>query len=411
VRSQALKSWFAPLAALSLWACATVPAGAATPNASMGGMNGIKAGEARIHPYFELELHYDSTAIAQPASLDPEYLFHFRPGVKMELPTRLMEASLDANLDYLWYTGLLSPGSQVLSRLEARSALMAAFNKEGAVEVQVKDTFARSDRTGNAAYGVGILSLFNQLALGLPIHPGGQALEFKPELSWATEFFDPFISCTGDASCDPELIHGTNYNQFGLLVDGRYKFLPKTALIGRIDFSMRRSKDRVANPDVYLLKLETGLAGLVTPRIAVLLKLGWGQGLATVTSGTLTGQVEASYLLNETSSLKGGYLRLIEPVSAFGLYRNDRLYAEARFLLGGKLTLHSGLAVDFIEFYGGADRNDRLVSLTLGPEYQFTRWFYGSFGYTLTARVSDVVTSTSLNFARHEASLQATFTY
>jgi hypothetical protein len=373
--------------------------------------NGIKAGAARVHPYFELEQRFDS-AVGLFPTLKPELLFHLRPGLKASIPASDLDINFDGNVDYVWYSGLFTRQSRRVSRLEAQSIFDLALNKNGPFEIQVSDTFTRSDKTQNAAIGIGVLSLYNELRIAAPIHPGGQALEVKPEFAWAAEFFEPlFIGCSNDPNCEPDVVRGTNYHNFRLGLTGRYKFLPKTALLASLDFNTRRHADPVANPNVGLLRADVGLAGQVTSKISLLAKLGWGQGVTSVNSGTLTGQLEGTYAIGDTASIKGGYIRAMSPVSGFGLLRDDRIYLEGRALFGGRLTLRARVSFDYLSFYSRSARNDRLVMFDGGPEYAITRWLYAVLGYQLSFRGSDVVSDTSLNYARHEAYLRFTFSY
>ena len=110
-------------------------------------------------------------------------------------------------------------------------------------------------------------------------------------------------------------------------------------------------------------------------------------------------------------TFKGGYLRTLNPVAAYGLFQDNRGYAEARALLGGKLVLHGYGALDFLSFSSATQpRSDTVLSLDVGPEYQFKPWLVGAAGYLLTTRSSSV-TGAGLNFTRHEAYLRLTLVY
>jgi hypothetical protein len=50
------------------------------------------------------------------------------------------------------------------------------------------------------------------------------------------------------------------------------------------------------------------------------------------------------------------------------------------------------------------------VTVDVGPEYQFTRWFIGAAGYVVGSRSSNLIAS-SYNFTRHEVYVRATFIY
>ncbi len=107
-------------------------------------------------------------------------------------------------------------------------------------------------------------------------------------------------------------------------------------------------------------------------------------------------------------SFKGGYLRKLEPVAAYGLFTDNRGYAEARALLGGRLTLRAGAAVDFLSF--STERSDTIISLDVGPEYQLRPWLTAAAGYMLGSRSSSLE-GRGLNFTRHEGYLRLSARY
>src|SRR4051812_18577366 len=129
---------------------ATAPTATATVTAPVE--NGIKMGEGRVHPYFDLETHYDSAAWSNTpkgttnTQIFGEVVNHFRPGFRLDLPATAVDMSLNANVDYVWYTGLLNAQDTQASRLESGADLAANFNKNGPVGFEVGDRFSRSDR-------------------------------------------------------------------------------------------------------------------------------------------------------------------------------------------------------------------------------------------------------------------------
>ncbi len=383
--------------------------------------NGIKFGEGRLHPYFDYEMHYDTAAgyfdySGGSGVLRPEAISHFRPGFNLDVPMAKSTIALDANVDYLWYTGLITPGSNSASRVQAAADGSASFNQGGSVELDLGDHFSRSDRTANAGLGVGVISLFNEVRAQVPVRPGGRALEIVPNAAFGFESFKAISSIapagcdTADPNCQPSTIADLNYQniQFGL--DARWRFLPKTAFTFESRVDTRHYGNGTVNPSALVARGYLGMAGLISAKVATVLKLGWLQDFQSTGLHTFGGQVELNYLMSETSNLKIGVLRDGLPVPVYGTYRDDRGYLEARFLLQGRLALHGSAAIDRLTFYSASNRADTLVTIDLGPEYQFTKWLIGAAGYVLGSRSSNFVAA-SYNFTRHEAYIRATFVY
>jgi hypothetical protein len=202
-----------------------------------------------------------------------------------------------------------------------------------------------------------------------------------------------------------------NYQNLRAGLDVRWKFLPKTAITLEGRFDSRTYNAGSPSPKASLLKAEAGLAGLVTPKVATVLKVGWGKDFSSSGANTILAMAELTYLMSETSKMKLGYLRNLEPVPTFGVYTDDRAYLEARVLTNGRATLHGTAAFDNLTFHSASNRTDKTFTLDVGPEYQFLPWLIGAAGYVLGTRSSNTSGAASVNFTRHEAYVRATFIY
>jgi hypothetical protein len=396
------------------------------PPIAAGG-NGFKVGDGRLHPFFDLELRLDSAVGYFPdnstpdpndltATLSPELVLRLRPGLKLEVPSSRVALNASGRIEYVRYTGLLTQQSTYASHLEGAADVTAHFNPQGQVGFVLADQFVRSDQTRNAALGAGVLSLFNELRASVPIKPGGGAIEVTPKAAWGVEFFDPIglaipVGCE-EGVCDPVTVDAFDYTNLNGGLEARWRFLPKTALVLDANLDLRSYlRATSASPNALLLRAMAGLAGLVSSKIAVTAKLGWGYNFSAPGGSTLIAQVEGNYLFSPTMTFKGGYIRSLNPVASYGLFRDDRGYAEARALFGGKLVMHGYVAADFLGFYDPTrPRSDTLLTLDVGPEYQFKPWLVGAAGYLLSSRSSSAP-GAGLNFTRHEAYLRMTVVY
>lgn len=390
---------------------------AATASAQVQKAPGFKIGEGRLHPFFEIDGRFDSLVgyfnALQPS---PEIILHFRPGLKFDLDTPSTFVSFNGAPEFLWYTGALSPGSVGLSRFQANVGLDARFNRDGAVEFQIGDNLIRSDRTQNPAQGVGAISLFNNLYVAAPIHPGGRALEITPKVAWSVEFFEPLLTgtvpgCNGNVLCDTSLVARSNYSNLNFGANGRWKFLPKTAFMLDVNADWRTYFAGMGvQADKVIFRAQAGLVGLISPRIAVTLVGGYaGDWSANFHTGIAN--AEFSYTVSEQTRVAVGYARNMVPVPIVGAMIDDRGYARGGLsLLGGRLQLNAQVSADYLTFIVMPVRNDFLLSVNVGPTVTITSWFDVSASYGLTFRTS-TVTLPTLNFPRHEAILRLNFHY
>ena len=379
--------------------------------------NGLKVGEGRLHPFFEIESRYDSLAgyvgsgeTSEDVRLVPvaDLILHFRPGLRLDVPSEVAAVAVAGNVDYALYTGIEDAGTREQSRLQADADLGVTFNPNGAVYVHLGDHFARSDRTSNLALGVGTVTDFNEARFKLGFQPGGKALVVEPGYTLAFEHFEqrdvvlPENCTPGDPTCDPSAAGQFDYLQHTAHLDARWKFLPKTAVVfdGQLGFrgylQPTQSQFGTAN-----LKTMVGLTGLVSTKVALTAKAGWGDQLAGSGYKSVIGQLELAYLFSEQAQTRVGYVRTFEPSPGPDLFfGDDRAYLDVRALLGGRLTLHGHGAFDYITF--GTGRVDSQVTASLGPDYEITDWLNAGIGYQLGYRESSD-DRIGFDYVRHEA--------
>lgn len=401
---------------VSLTALLLIVSGA-TP--ALGEENGIKIGDGRLHPFIDLEARYNTAALLDAATLTPvsDGIGYVRPGIRLAIPSSTLDVSLDASAEYLAYLGLVAPVSRKLNRLQAQAALDVAILKGSMVSVEIGDRFSRSDRTQNPSLSTGALSLFNDLFAGFLFTPGGGALTIRPQYHFVLENYSPLA--TGATAAG---LNTLNYVTHRGVLENRWRFLPKTAILLDADFQYRSYSANAAN-NLMALRVYAGLTGLLSEHFALTAKLGYGRDLTLGSFQSLIGQIEAGFLINEGSSIKLGVLRTFEPVvgsagtTALNTYEDNRAYLEARATLFSRLILHGNAAVDALgykagagSFLGGSVRNDLVLTFDVGADVEITKWFIAGLGDTLTSRSSSETTGV-LNFTGNQVYARLTFTY
>jgi hypothetical protein len=390
--------------------------------------NGIRFGPGRLHPYLDIEMSYDSAAIYEPTQvnnpsspyvLDPEILMHFRPGFRLDVPGNDITFGLNAFYDYVWFTGILTAGSQAASLSEAGADMHAEMNTQGAVEVDVGDTFSRNARPQDIGVGTAVVSLYNQLRLRTPIHPGGRAFEVIPHGWYTTEFFSSYSGLPpGAGPCPPGTCSNTpsvqDYQDYAGGLDIHWKFLPQTALVfesnyeGRAYFNSPTGGGTVLPGSV--LQMVAGLQGLVTPKIQTILKAGYAIGFNGAAS-TFIGRFEGTWTPTEYGSLTLGVLRDVNNAVGAASATDLRFYLTAKLFLIGRLQLHGEFAYDLVSFTQGRGGEDQLLGFDIGADFAVTKWLVVAGGYAFSKRSSDYVESLPLNYSRNQVYLRVTFTY
>ncbi len=426
---------------MRFWTASGVAAALAlVPLAATAQENGIRIGDGRLHPYLEVESRYDEL-VGYIGEIDPvtgsetfnpygDIGMHYRPGFDLTVPGESVQLELSAYVDLIQYLGTENEGTTEQNRVGAQAEAAATFNPNGNVYFQVEDTFRRSDRTSMLVLAVGTISDYNNARVRLGIQPGAKSLVIEPGYSLAYEHFEHYegglvAGCdNNDPACDSDSVSAFDYLTHTFHLDATWKFLPKTALVLDSSYSTRSyigeikaadGSGKMVRPlekyDSDSLKIMAGLSGLITPKLGVTVKGGWGDQLkGGVGFKSMVGQAEAGYRFTEQFELKAGYLRSFEPHPGSSLYySDDRFYGKARAAFGEKLTVDGEIAHDTIKF--GDLRDDTMLTVALGPTYQISTWLTGSVGYAHTSRDSSLSDAPMVDYTRSEffAKLRASY--
>jgi hypothetical protein len=383
-----------------------------SPSVVLAEENGIKIGEGRLHPFLNLEGRFDSAAQLRSEgttfSGDPDFIIHVRPGIRLNIPSPLLDVDLNAELEYLIYTGFTDASARKLDRLQAGAGLQLNILKNNVVSVQIGDQFRRSSDTTVVGPTVGLLSLFNDANIGVTVAPGGGGLTIQPAYHLILENFSPLlgqtVSPTGTPSGSTFDAGTLNYITHLITLTNRWRFLPKTAVLLDGEFGIRQYGSAAvassANQNINFFKAYTGITGLLSTHISVLGKVGFGMDITTSSFLSVVGQLEGVYLFNETSSVRLGLSRDFQPLSApFVSFDDNKGYLGARVLLFEKLALAGQFAADYLNYTptSGASRADLLFTLDVSANLEVFSWMTLKVGDTLTNR------STSLAVAADAA--------
>jgi hypothetical protein len=390
---------------------------------------GVLVGEsARLHFLLDLEGRYDSLAgqggigptQAVPVVDPAEIILHVRPGLKLAAPGNKVDFEALAALDWNRFTGWLAP-TQELSFLGANAGATLEMGRGGPVSFKLGEQFSRSDRTTNPALGLGAITNANDLGARLSVRPGGGAIEAGAGYDFALESYESYRPNTPGTPTDPN-VDPTKFGQFGsqthrLALDARWRFLPKTALTLDSSWALRVYDSQTANVATKPLRVEVGLAGLITEKVRITLRGGWLKTFADKNaefSGPV-GQLELGWNPTETAGITLGALRSVEPVSStFGWYDDFRGYLSGRIALGGRVALTASAKIDRIAFANEASagaglRVDTQGSFEAAMDIEVLRLLHAVLGGAITTR--DSTDGGFYTYARTEGYLKLQFNY
>jgi hypothetical protein len=383
--------------------------------------NGVKVGPGRLHPFLEVEGRYDSNVVlGRSGQQIGDLVFHFRPGFNFEMGNETVAVNLSSKLDWAQFTGVERDTTD-LSRLYAEANLGVGYNRAGTIGIELAESFRRSDRTPSISVGTAVVSNLNDLGLKVPIRPGGGALVVTPAVGWQVESFEPFssssVSCAGDPSCDPTFLDNLGYHQLSFGADARWKFFPRTALVFDTTYFRRIPFDEATSLAIGGLKLNAGLAGLVSTRLAATVKVGYGDtfGTASESYRTWLANAELEYLTQGVGGARIGYLHDFhaDPGKQLGLYGLHRIYGGGKLLLLNMITLQLTAGLEFLDYpLAPADASTALVRVSPSVDIEVAKWLYAGGGYTFTNRASELQGGGSaFEYSKHEVWLMGTVIY
>ncbi len=407
--------------------------------ASASAGNGIRLGgtDGRLHPFLDMESRYDSNVSYRSNEPLGDVVFHIKPGLELKIQGDLAVVEFSGALDWAQFGGLNDATTRDMSRLYAEAGFGALLNPRGIASLRLDDDFRRRPSTSSLTLGSAVISNSNTLALSVPWKPGGGALVFMFRGQWLLESFQPYMSADkcvpDDPMCSKETLGDLGYNDYRSGLEAQWRFLPRTSAVFQAGYfthvpnapqvTMRNlltgTDTTIALADVSGLDLLAGLTGLVTPRIGVSIKAGYGQAWESGKgSGTFLTDLGAEWIPIESASLRAGYARAfgIDPLAS--VYTSNSVYLTGRVRMAQRFTLKGLVRYDNLAFEK-LDGRAAYLRLEPGVEATVSKWMTASLGYAYNSRETSLTSTTALaippgmsfDYAKNEVWLKLGFTY
>jgi hypothetical protein len=348
------------------------------PDRAYGEGEGLRVGNLELHMGAEGQLGYDSNYFLRSSSEGPlsVYVIRVTPSISVATlgPQRREAGGASAPTDITFRGGAYVSENQLIAADSKQStAVHNQSNWDGGADFALNvfpagragiDIYADGIRAIQPSNDVNTENAFNRdsfrAGAGLTWRPGGGLFDWRAGYEFSYNYFEK--SAYNDLN---------NY-QDALNMRGRWRFLPRTALLYDGSYTWIRYPNTGSNSpdgtqnDGAILQSQIGINGLVLTRLSVLALVGW-TGTFYDTKGTetpqqfdsLTGQLELKWFisggqesLNAGSVPVGlsyaslGYTRGVSNSYLGNFYQSDRVYASISYLLGGVFdaTLSGGIA-------------------------------------------------------------------
>lgn len=358
---------------------------------------GIRAGQLELHPGVAGEVGYDSNFF-QGSGIDPTNFvvepivptlqLRVTPSLAVQTlsPQRKLtdgETAAPPRIDFrsrlsARLTQLYSLDSAYQDQVSLRTLFGADLDSQVAVlpnrpwGADIGLNFSRIEQPNNDPAVTGNASDRNSVggSFGVRYQPGGGVLQWSLGYQAQLVIFD-------DAA------FGLNRVSHGPRTTGRWKFLPRTALLydGSVSF-VQHTQPNSRQTDASPISSQIGLNGLISPRIALLVMGGWkAMFYEADRAGNIddfdgpVGRAELTWYLGAppeqaldtpqvgASTVAFGYQRDVSPSSLGNFLVLDRFYADLAYSVGGVLLLGLNTAVAVIDH--SVPRNTSGEPLTL----------------------------------------------
>jgi hypothetical protein len=377
--------------------------------------NGFKLTDDMVlHPRLELEAAYEPNVFYEDDSEEPVGSPLLRVGVGAALTTSdairenadlAPKVSLHADVALTWNQYLSDETAvQDQSDLGANFLGDVIFNPAGAVSFELRDGFTRAVNPPPVETDSQLPRDRNELVAQVNFKPGGGALLIYAKATWALDRFE------SDAAsfANRDAIIGA--------IGTRYQWLPKTQLNGEVSFGYVTSDSIVkTSPDSTPLRVMIGTSTLITADFGTVLRVGYGNGFYDGANySNFLALAELRYAFGPTIRIAGGYSRDFDD-SLVGNYRaDDTIFARFSAQIADRLLFSGRGEVRFRKYDGlpadmaastqfcasptecpSSTRNDTILSVAAGLEYETTQWLVLGLKYVLRSDTTDAIVKTT----------------
>ncbi|MBN2695683.1 hypothetical protein JXR93_13575 [bacterium] len=332
------------------------------------------------------------------------------PGLKLSNKNQSSnEIKFDISGNYTYFASLTDSTSDVVSNnndFNLTSNLALAFFKQGNFQIFIDDSF---NKTSYAGYQDSINKIQNRLSAGFFTTPFGKTLKFSLKYMFSinkTVFSDSLEDQTKAATeAQDNMGH-----DFSLGIE--WRFLPKTSfilegLVGFVTHTNTEYSEFFSTSDSMPIIGRTGLLGVITPKLAVKLTLGWAYTDYTTGAdfNSYVATIEGTYAFSKRDKIVAGYDRGFTDI----VFSNYLEYHELYFNYKSSFMnyFEFGASVNFtlnifsnVSMPAGSNnvtasssRSEILAKFSPFFGYNYKNQYKAELRYTLNKNITDFTTS------------------
>jgi hypothetical protein len=348
------------LAATALFGAISLEAHAQQPwlaDRAYGEGIGIRVGNLELHPGVSGEVGYDSNYFLRAPSEDPLAAYRLRvtPSISVATLGQQRQGGVLAPTTVIFRGGAYASYNELIA---ADSAHSSEFSDQRHVDLGADlaltlfprsragvDTYLNFVRMVQPSNDTDTENAFNRdsvrAGVGATWRPGGGLFDWRLGYEFLYNYFEKAAFSSDN-----------NY-QNTINMRGRWRFLPRTALLYDGSYTRVTYARNVTQNDGDVVRSSIGINGLVTPRLSFLGMVGWAgtfydqrPGATPQEFDSLTARAEVKWFMSGVHEVMStapvglsyamlGYSRDVSNSYLGNFYQRDRGYAGVSYLLGG----------------------------------------------------------------------------
>jgi hypothetical protein len=332
---------------------------------------------------YDTNVFYEDAASARGAAMMRTSLFADVSNATRAGVTGKLTVNARAGVTYRRYQSD-DPDVQRFQNAWMPTAGVALSTGSGQLGFGIADTFVRVEEPPYNPMQVPITRYNNQASAEVRWSPGGGRLTGTARYTNMLDFIEGSFS------------YGTAMtNQ--IMLDGSWRWLPKTAVfLNATQGVVTYLESNTPKVPSYPLRLTTGLRGLISERMSVVIALGYNNGFYS--SGATTGGLFGSTFIDVSATLRPtvlsrivvGYRHGFENSLISNFYYTETAYASYVQQLASRVAIDISGRYVFKDYQGLFDpttpaRTDNFFQLGATLDYFVRNWMYAGVGYALLA--------------------------
>lgn len=372
---------------------------------------GVRTGNLEWHPGVSAEVGYDSNYFLRAPSENPLSVYRLRLTPSFSVSTlgaRRLERDGKPAVQsltfrggaYVGLNGLIATDSSRSDELNGQRVpwdlgadVLLNIMPQARVGEDIYANFVRSAQPSNVADpNVRFDRDSIRTGAGVTWRPGGGLFDWRLGYEFQYNYFEQ------------DTFKGLNNYNHQANMRGRWRFLPRTAVLYDGSYTWIRYATNREQSDGAIIRTRIGLNGLISTKLAALAMVGWAGSFYDPRAGqpqqefdSVVAQAELKWFIsggeqamNPGSAPVGlsyaslGYVRDVANSYLGNVYRRDRGYVGFSYLLGGAFitTLNAGianLAFPTVRFADGSEANPAFstqrLDVSLFSEYRLSDRF------------------------------------